>query len=114
MEMKFTLVLSVILLKSFALSQNPSIDGQPKVTLRVKNDEVHNYGNLTSIRELLEIFSIEYIGSEWMNIHNSLSHQCSHDTTQYLNGLSQRKVWAIKSKCERNERFDGCGRGTCV
>lgn len=92
--MKFTLVLSVIILKSFVLSQSPASEQS-----KVKNDNaIHNYGNLTSIRELLELFSIEYIGTDWMNIHKSLSHQCSRDTTKYLNGLSQRRVWAIKSK----------------
>lgn len=97
MEMKFTLILSVIILKSFALSQSPANE-QPKV--KSEDVTISNYGNLTSIRELLELFSIEYIGNEWMSIHKTLSHQCSRDTTKYLNGLSQRSAWAIKSKLE--------------
>lgn len=83
--MKFILIVNVILLCAFVRGQ--------------QNDVMtHNYGNISSIREILEIFSIEYVGSDWMNIHTKMSRQCSDDMTKYLNGLSQKRVWAIKSK----------------
>lgn len=84
--MKLILVINVLLL-SFITSNNAQLV-----------DVAHNYGNISSIREILEIFSIEYVGSEWMNLHNLMSRSCSDDMTKYLNGLSQKKVWSIKSK----------------
>lgn len=88
--MKLILVINVLLINSFV--------SNAQRTENQLTTDIHNYGNISSIREILEIFSIEYIGSEWININKLMSQQCSNDMTKYLNGLSQKKVWSIKSK----------------
>ena len=60
---------------------------------------VKNFQNLTRIEDLLDLFSIEEIGAQWTRLHDKLSPACSVDMLQYLSGLEQRKLWALKSEC---------------
>lgn len=64
----------------------------------VNDHLVHNYENLTSISEILELFSVDVIGSQWTNIHKRLTTACAHNMMEYLNGLEKKEVWAIKSE----------------
>lgn len=60
---------------------------------------VQNYENLTRIEDILELFSVDIIGAQWENIYEKIhDKQCAKDMTEYLNGLSNRKIWAMKSK----------------
>ena len=60
---------------------------------------VQNYENLTRMEDILELFSVDIIGAQWENIYEKIQNkQCAKDMTEYLNGLSKRKIWAMKSK----------------
>lgn len=62
---------------------------------------VRNYENLTRIEDILNLISVQVIGSQWKNIHSRVSANCAHDMTNYLNGLEKKEIWAIKSKYYR-------------
>lgn len=59
---------------------------------------VRNYENLTSIGDILELFSVDVIGSQWTTIHKRLTPACAQNMMEYLSGLERKEVWAIKSK----------------
>lgn len=59
---------------------------------------VRNYDNLTRIEDVLELFSMDVIGSQWKSIYSRLSHHCANDMVAYLSGLEKKEIWAIKSK----------------
>lgn len=59
---------------------------------------VRNYENLTRIEDVLELFSVDVIGSQWKTIYSRLSHHCANDMVAYLSGLEKKEIWAIKSK----------------
>lgn len=60
---------------------------------------IQNYENLTRMEDILELFSVDIIGAQWENIYEKIHNkQCAKDMTEYLNGLSKRKIWAMKSK----------------
>lgn len=60
---------------------------------------VKNFQNLTRIEDLLDLFSIDEIGTQWTRLYDKLSPACSVDMSHYLTGLEQRKLWALKSEC---------------
>lgn len=59
---------------------------------------VRNYDNITRIEEILELFSVDVIGSQWTKIHDKLSTVCAQNMMEYLSGLERKEIWAIKSK----------------
>ena len=70
----------------------------PRINILKKDSVVHNYENITRIEEILELFSVGVIGSQWTKIYKRLSTVCAENMMQYLNGLEQKEIWAIKSK----------------
>lgn len=73
-------------------------ESDSKTTLLRKDLAVRNYENLTSIGDILELFSVDVIGAQWTNIHKKLSTSCAHNMVEYLNGLEKKEIWAMKSK----------------
>lgn len=69
--------------------------------------EVRNYANLTRLEDILNLFNIDKIGSSWKELNAQVGRECSRDMTEYLNGLEEKKIWALKSKsyCERKHNF---------
>ena len=59
---------------------------------------IRNYANLTRIEDILELFSVEVIGSQWKQIYSKLNSNCANDMMEYLSGLEEKEIWAIKSK----------------
>lgn len=59
---------------------------------------VRNYDNLTRIEDVLDLFSMDVIGSQWKAIYSRLSQHCANDMIAYLSGLEKKEIWAIKSK----------------
>lgn len=111
--MKKNLTLTIVVLKLILVVN--SVQSQSNVdelkyesstrTNYLKNDlVVRNYGNLTRIEDILELFSVGVIGSQWKEIHDKIRNEkCASDMEEYLNGLETRKIWAIKSKL-----FESC------
>lgn len=92
---KIVIPIIIFLVVNFAQSQSIHDETQKQTKMF---GTVRNYDNLTRIEEILELFSVHVIGAEWTKIHSRLSPACSHDMVEYLDGLEQSKIWAIKSE----------------
>lgn len=69
-----------------------------------KHDEslVRNYANITRLEDILNLFNLNKIGASWKELSMQVSRECSHDMARYLDGLEERKIWALKSKRKHN------------
>jgi hypothetical protein len=56
------------------------------------------FRNLDVLETILNVFSIEDVGRRWNVVQDKLTASCASDMVQYLSGLQQRRIWAIKSK----------------
>lgn len=95
------LTITALSLALFLNGVQSQSDIKPDTTSRInlsKDSLVRNYENLTRIEEILELFSVDVIGSQWTNIHKRLSTVCARNMMEYLSGLEQKEIWAIKSK----------------
>jgi hypothetical protein len=89
-----SVVLNLILILKCVDSQ--SNESSTRTNLR---DSIQNYDNLTRIEEILELFSVNIIGKQWKELYPKIQDErCANDMTKYLNGLSTKQIWAIKSK----------------
>ncbi|CRL04481.1 CLUMA_CG017562, isoform A [Clunio marinus] len=96
---KSALVLCIVVVNSVHSQLNSndlSYGSDDKKLIPRKDDLIHNYANLTSIKSVLDLFSIDVIGSKWMQIHDKLSTVCSRHMIEYLNGLDKKEIWALK------------------
>jgi hypothetical protein len=106
--MKKNLILTIVVLKLILIvncvQSQSNVDGlkyeSSTRTNYLKNDlVVRNYNNLTRIEDILELFSVGVIGSQWKEIHDKIRNEiCAKDMMEYLSGLEEKKIWAIKSK----------------
>lgn len=51
------------------------------------------------ISQLLDLFNTNRLAENWFSISDMLSPNCSRDMEQYLQGLAEHAVWAMKSTC---------------
>lgn len=86
-------------------SQN---DPASRINHLKKDSAVHNYENITRIEEILDLFSVGVIGSQWTKIYKRLSTVCAENMMKYLSGLEQKEVWAIKSELFKNVCLISC------
>lgn len=89
------LILILSLIVQYVHSQSNPFE-HSRTSLSLTDTVVRNYVNLTSIGEILELFSVEVIGSQWTNIHSRLSTVCAQNMMEYLGGLERKEIWAIK------------------
>lgn len=89
--MKVITIILLLVSSAYAKSEN---------VRNIKSDEtfvVKNYANITRLGDILNLFSINKIGSSWKEVSLQLSRKCARDMTEYLNGLEEKKIWALKS-----------------
>lgn len=92
-------VVELLLITHHARSQSSNtFDASTRTNLLKKDLELRNYANLTSIGDILELFSVDVIGSQWLTIQPRLSTICARNMMEYLSGLEKKEIWAIKSK----------------
>jgi hypothetical protein len=82
-------VLSLLLLVTCARAQTVVFDDEPV-----------SYENITRIEEILTVFNLDLVASQWSNVHHRLGARCSVEVADYLRGLRNRKIWAMKSECD--------------
>lgn len=64
-----------------------------------ENESVQNYDNVTGMEDVLELFSVRIIGSQWKEINEKIKeNSCAESMMQYLSGLKNRQMWAMKSE----------------
>lgn len=57
------------------------------------------------ISQLLDLFNTNRLAENWFSISDMLSPNCSRDMEQYLQGLAEHAVWAMKSTCGPLNKF---------
>lgn len=89
--MKVITIIFALLVSAHAKSEN---------VRNLKHDEnlVRNYLNITRLEDILNLFNINKIGASWKELNVQLNRECARDMTDYLDGLEERKIWALKSK----------------
>lgn len=96
-------ILKLILIINNVQAQQPNLSIQKVVknvdsSDIVNKDLVRNFYNLTRIEDLLDLFSMNEIGAQWKQIHDKVNPICARNMIEYLSGLEQRTIWAIKSE----------------
>ncbi|XP_055644145.1 O-acyltransferase like protein-like [Toxorhynchites rutilus septentrionalis] len=90
-------LLSVCLLISFLLgSYHAQVINPVSIDTQNKGNDVVSYDNLVVLDEILDIFNIRNVASNWSNIYKSITANCSNDMAQYFRGLQNSKFWAMK------------------
>jgi peptidoglycan/LPS O-acetylase OafA/YrhL len=77
-------------------SNNSSLKFIQKKFSSNENLVVKNFDNLTRIDDVLNLFSIDELGRQWVKVSSRLSSICAHNMLEYFNGLENRKIWAVK------------------
>lgn len=54
--------------------------------------------NTLRLKDMLNVFDLNLIASQWINIKSDFSANCSQDIYKYLQGLSNGTLWSVKSK----------------
>lgn len=54
--------------------------------------------NTLRLKDMLNVFDLNVIASQWINIRSKFSANCSQDIIKYLQGLRQSTMWSVKSK----------------
>jgi len=75
-----------------------TVNCQSQSTSPYRDTVVRNYENLTRIDDVLDLFSVDVIGAQWTQIHDKVNTICAQNMMQYLSGLENRKIWALKSE----------------
>ena len=60
--------------------------------------KIKNYINITRLKDTFDIFDIKIVGAKWIDIRKTVGDKCSKNMMNYLNGLEENKIWAIKSE----------------
>lgn len=65
----------------------------------VDKNEVGIFRSIKSARigNLLNSFNIEILASQWIIVHKKLGESCGNDMSEYLRGLQDGEIWAMKS-----------------
>lgn len=50
------------------------------------------------LKDVLNVFDLNIIASQWSNIRSEFSANCSMDFYKYLQGLKNSTMWSVKSK----------------
>lgn len=65
--------------------------------LALKKEHV-NTTNLLGIENMLRIFDADILVNQWRELQKRVSGQCRQDLQDYVDGLEERQLWALKSK----------------
>lgn len=88
-----TIILNLSIINIYAKNNNDISELDEREDLSIKN-----YVNITRLENILNVFDIHVIGSNWININSKISKRCAFNMMEYLNGLQEKKIWAMKSE----------------
>lgn len=57
-----------------------------------------NFTDFMQIRDVLNVFSVEHIGSLWPEFSRQLKGKCAGDLLEYLQALKKGAMWAMQSE----------------
>lgn len=80
------------------LQSVPLIANHAQHQLLARDTAAENFTDIVRLEDVLVIFDLKEIATNWSTIRHELRSNCQHDMTEYLRGLQQHKMWAIKSE----------------
>lgn len=75
-----------------------SVTGEIVVASELSRDSARNISLPEQISQMMDFFNANRLAENWSVITGLLSPNCSRDMEQYLQGLSDHAIWAMKSK----------------
>lgn len=63
-----------------------------------RNMKKENATEFTGIESMLRIFDADILVSQWGDLQKKVSGQCKEDMDEYVEGLKDGQLWALKSK----------------
>lgn len=57
-----------------------------------------DFTDLLRLEDVLMVFNLKRVANKWRDVQHELKPKCAGQMTEYLRGLQQYKLWAIKSK----------------
>lgn len=82
------------------LQSVPLIANHPQHQLLSRESTSENFTNIVRLEDVLVIFDLDGVATNWPQIRHELRSNCQHDMNEYFRGLQQHKMWAIKSKLQ--------------
>lgn len=67
-------------------------------TRLVQRKEVANVSELLGIENMLRVFDAEILVGQWGEVQGVVRGQCREDLQEYVTGLLEKQLWALKSK----------------
>lgn len=64
----------------------------------VLKKESANFTNLLGIENMLRVFDAEILVKQWQDLKKAVDGECRADLQEYVEGLLEKKLWALKSK----------------
>lgn len=64
----------------------------------MRKESQMNTTELLGIESMLRLFDADILVKQWPVLQKSVSGECQEDLQTYVNGLQQRKLWALKSE----------------
>lgn len=65
---------------------------------RMQMKLVSNETDLLGLESMLRVLDAEILVNQWSILQKAISGQCKEDMEEYVNGLKERSLWAMKSK----------------
>ena len=66
-----------------------------------QRDAPRNISLTEQIDQILDLFNTRRLADNWPSVSGMLSSNCSWNMEQYLQGLSQHAIWAMKSTSDK-------------
>lgn len=86
-------------------TSKPSKDVLAKLTDSIRNTVnetrvlVLPNATVTGIEEMLRVFDADILVNQWPVIQKAVEGECLEDMQEYVDGLKENRLWALKSKC---------------
>lgn len=58
-----------------------------------------NMTQFTGIESMLRVFDAEILMRQWRDLQGALTGECKKEMQMYVDGLHEKRLWALKSKC---------------
>lgn len=73
--------------------------------LVLAQDTARNITLNEQISQILNLFSTSRLAENWNSVSEVMTRNCSRDMEQYLQGLAEHSIWALKSRSKQHFLF---------
>lgn len=87
-----------VVLVALCSSSLISVTGEIVVASDLTRDSARNFSLPEQISQMMDFFNANRLAENWLTISDILSANCSRNMEQYLQGLADHAIWAMKSK----------------